>query len=190
MTKGNEPSRRDFMRRSGALATGTWLTLNLAACERMGQEAREAAARGDAFQTLTDDEAGTLEALAGVIIPSDDGPGAIEAGAVHFMDMALSGPESWAVSLVREGLVALNQQEGGRFVDLDAAARAAAVERLAVDNPGLFNYVRYLTICGTFSHPDHGGNRNQIGWQLAGMDVLPSYQPPFGHYDASEGGEA
>ncbi len=42
-----------------------------------------------AFEYLTPDAARTLSALAAEIIPSDDGPGATEAGAVYFIDRAL-----------------------------------------------------------------------------------------------------
>lgn len=179
------PSRRDFMRTSGALASGTWLTLNLSACERMANEAREAAERGDAFTTLTGEEARILDALSSLIIPSNDGPGAHEAGAVYFMDIALAGPEAGSLEFLRTGLASLGQRVGeGSFADLPPEEQTLMLTTVAEEDPGFFGYVRYLTICGTFSTPARGGNRDGAGWRIAQMDVQPSYQPPFGYYDA------
>lgn len=185
------PSRREFMRTSGALASGTWLTLNLSACERMADQAREAAERGDAFTTLTEEEARVLDALSSLIIPSSDGPGAHEAGAVHFMDIALAGPESGSLEFLRTGLTSLAERVGeGSFADLSADEQTAMLTTVAEEDPGFFGYVRYLTICGTFSTPARGGNRDGVGWQIAQMDVQPTYQPPFGYYDAEATGTA
>ena len=44
--------------------------------------------------------------------------------------------------------------------------------------------VRYLTLAGMFSLPEHGGNRDQIGWRLLGFENRHAWQPPFGFYDA------
>ncbi|NNM32179.1 MAG: hypothetical protein HKO53_03895, partial [Gemmatimonadetes bacterium] len=57
------------------------------------------------------------------------------------------------------------------------------------DDPGFFGTVRYLTICGTFCHPDLGGNRDRAGWNLLGIDVQNAYQPPFGYYDRGHHGD-
>ena len=51
-------------------------------------------------------------------------------------------------------------------------------------NGGFFQTMRYLTLAGMFSHPNHGGNRDKLGWQLLGFEDRHSWQPPFGHYDA------
>src|SRR5438477_1311656 len=49
--------------------------------------------RLEALETLTAAEADTLEAIAARIIPSDEnGPGATEARAAHYIDRALTGP--------------------------------------------------------------------------------------------------
>jgi len=41
---------------------------------------------------LTDEEAKLIEALTNQIIPSDDAPGAVEAGVVYYIDKQLAGP--------------------------------------------------------------------------------------------------
>lgn len=186
MSTTTPPSRRDFVRTSGVLASGTWLTLNLAACERMSEQAREASERGDAFTTLTDEEARVLDSLSSLIIPSDDGPGAHEAGAVYFMDIALAGPEAGSLEFLRTGLASLAERVGtGSFADLPGDEQVALLTTVVEEDAGFFGYVRYLTICGTFCTPARGGNRDGAGWRIAQMDVQPSYQPPFGFYDAA-----
>ncbi len=42
---------------------------------------------------------------------------------------------------------------------------------------------RFATICGFLSDPARGGNRDEVGWKLIGLDSTHSYQPPFGYYD-------
>jgi len=44
------------------------------------------------WRCLSEDEARTLEALADRIIPADQDPGALWAGAVNFIDRQLVGP--------------------------------------------------------------------------------------------------
>ena len=44
--------------------------------------------------------------------------------------------------------------------------------------------MRFLTIAGTFTLPDYGGNREGVGWKLIGFEPQHMYQPPFGFYDA------
>ena len=36
---------------------------------------------------------------------------------------------------------------------------------------------------GMFSHPEHGGNYNKIGWKLIGYVDQYSWSSPFGYYD-------
>ena len=52
-----------------------------------------ATAQLEALETLTAAEADTLEAIVARLIPSDEnGPGATEARAAHYIDRALAGP--------------------------------------------------------------------------------------------------
>ena len=48
-----------------------------------------------------------------------------------------------------------------------------------------FGFVRLLTLMGMFGMSSYGGNRDQAGWKLLGLDPgQHAYQPPFGYYDA------
>jgi gluconate 2-dehydrogenase gamma chain len=59
---------------------------------------------GEALETLTAAEADALEAIVARLIPSDEnGPGAIEARAAHYIDRALAGPLAFFARGVRVG---------------------------------------------------------------------------------------
>jgi penicillin amidase len=49
--------------------------------------------------------------------------------------------------------------------------------------PDVFGPLRGLTMLGMFTHPEHGGNFNKIGWRLIGYVDQYSWVPPFGYYD-------
>ena len=53
----------------------------------------------------------------------------------------------------------------------------------SVEKTDAFNLLRTVTISGYFSHPSHGGNRNNAGWKTIGLEDRMSWTPPFGYYD-------
>ena len=100
----DDPTRREFLE-TGAYGLGaTWLATQLPAIEAAARHAREAFERGQAFETLTAEEARELEAIAAQIIPTDDTPGAREAGVIYFIDRALGTFQSATLPVVREGI--------------------------------------------------------------------------------------
>ena len=58
------------------------------------------------FSVLTPEMASKIEALTSAIIPSDDGPGAREAGVVYFIDRALATFDAGKLEEYRAGLAA------------------------------------------------------------------------------------
>ena len=84
-----------------------------------------AAPRLEALETLTAAEAETLEAIVARLIPTDEnGPGATEARAAHYIDRALSGPlrtsrASYAASLAAIDVYA-QAKKGAPFAQLAA----------------------------------------------------------------------
>ena len=183
------PDRRDFLTRTGTMLGGAWLLGLGPALESAGQYARRALREGLPFQVLTPREALDLEAVSAVMIPTDDTPGAREAGVVHFIDRSLEtffapyAPpvQGWLAALrdrVRE-----NHDGLDGFADLSEATQADVLREMEAEG-GAFGLVRILVMLGMFSHPDHGGNRDQVGWRLLGYETAPAYQPPFGYYDA------
>src|SRR5262245_48350639 len=63
--------------------------------------------RGELLQALTMRRARFIDAIAARIFPTTDTPGAVEAGAVFYIDRALAGPYSHLLSRYTRGLRAL-----------------------------------------------------------------------------------
>lgn len=190
------PSRRDFLAMSGSAAGGAWLMRMapaLAALQACASEARES---GAAFVTFTPREGLDFEALAARIIPTDDTPGAREAGVVYFADLALQDLFAEFLPVIRPGLAALSERvatshpASGGFAELDEASQDAAVAQTEAMDPGFFAFARILVTVGFVSNPEHGGNKGGIGWTHIGFEPRYAYQPPFGYYDRNEHGPA
>jgi gluconate 2-dehydrogenase gamma chain len=139
---------------------------------------------------LTRSERAILEAIADRIFPATDTPGAVEAGAVDYIQRALSGDYAPLLPLYRRGLRALERHArkklGGKFAILSdeqkddlladfEAGRDAGFKKAAE----FFETVRYHVLEGVFGEPEYGGNRGLIGWRLVGF---PGQQ--FGYPDA------
>ena len=168
---------------------GAWLLGLEPAFEAAGHHARRALAQGLPARVLTPRETLDLEAVSAVMIPTDDTPGAREAGVVHFIDRALETFFAPYLPPVRGWLARLqdrvrdNHDGLDGFADLSEATQADVLREMEAE-AGAFGLVRILVMLGMFSHPDHGGNRDQVGWRLLGYETAPAYQPPFGYYDA------
>jgi gluconate 2-dehydrogenase gamma chain len=119
-----------------------------------------------------------LEAALDRVIPGDDGPGASEAGAVHFVIWFLTQPpfDDWSASIER-GLRLLNttaaDRSGKGFVACSLAERDAVMRALMhVPQPGVQRFMRRLVslaINGFLSDPKYGGNRDGSGWRYIGF---------------------
>jgi gluconate 2-dehydrogenase gamma chain len=188
-------SRRDFLAASGALLEGAWVAAHLPAIRAAAQHARTAVTAHADFQVLTAREAAELDAITAQIFPTDETPGAREAGIVHFLDRALGDFASASLELIRAGLGDLGQLVAQRhpgaaaFADLPFEQQTALLQQ--IDRSDFFEAVRTLTVAGMFALPAHGGNRGQIGWSLLRLDPSPVFEPPFGYYDRTyvENGE-
>lgn len=186
--ESTDPGRRDFLKASGSTFGGAWLALHWPAVVAAANAAAGARAAGAAFAQLGADEARDLEAIAAQIIPSDETPGAREAGVVYFIDAALGSFMRAEAASIRAGLGALNARVSAahpgieRFAALPAAAQTALLQ--AEQGGGLFRTLRFLTVAGMFSLPSYGGNRDGIGWKLLGFDHRHVWSAPFGDYDA------
>lgn len=184
-------TRRELLAGSSRVAAAGLLTLYLPWLAALASCARDDARGGRPFERLTPDEARTLRAFAARIIPSDDTPGADEAGAVHFIERALAVPFfAHYQALISAGSADLDMRAtaaGARkgFASLPAAGQIALMRD--VEHTEFFAAARTLVVMGTFADPSHGGNRNGLGWTMIGIDHRPSYAPPFGWYDAPPG---
>ncbi len=182
-------SRRDFVASSGALVGGAWLALHLPAVQAAAAHARRALARQVPFEILTPEEARELEAVAAQIIPSDETPGAREAGVVYFMDKALGTFGGQFLQPIRSGLPDLLKAAHAKnpavrgFAELSFEQQTDVLR--SMEQTPFFGAVRFLTVAGMFGDPSYGGNKEQIGWRLIKFDAGHAHQPPFGYYDAN-----
>ncbi len=129
-----------------------------------------------------------MESVAAQIIPSDETPGAREAGAVYFIDRALNTFDRERQGLYTQGLGTLQAKTRELFPDAATFSGLRSDQQIqvlkAIEKTPFFAQIRTHTITGYLANPEYGGNRNQAGWKLIGFDGKFRYEPPFGYYDA------
>jgi gluconate 2-dehydrogenase gamma chain len=133
-----------------------------------------------------------MQAFAAQIFPpASDAPGAVELGAVRFVEGALGQPFfAGSVPVVRAGLADLDIRarslgESSGFAALEPGRQAAILRQIEAGE--FFKIARTLVLIGTFADPSYGGNRDGGGWTAIGIEHRPAYTPPFGYYDAQAG---
>lgn len=151
------------------------------------QQAKAAQNSARSFVNLSREEAAEFEAIAARILPTDETPGAREAGVIYFMDNVLGAEREEVLPALRKGLSDLQAVAVRRFGNSSLSVLSDSdLDTLLteIEESSFFATVRYLTIAGMFTLPAHGGNQNEIGWQLLGFEDNHAWAPPFGHYDA------
>jgi gluconate 2-dehydrogenase subunit 3-like protein len=180
-------SRRDALRALSAItAAGVF---DWPAVARAAHEAHAVAQSGGpiTYTLLGAADAADLEALTSQIIPSDDTPGAREAGATFFIDRALgSFFAHWKPGFM-QGLAGFQAAVRAAHPGAASFAALAPEQQIAflhtVDRTPFFEQARLLTCCGMFMDPSYGGNRDLVGWKLLGFEDQHVFEPPFGYYD-------
>ena len=168
-------TRRDILKRAAIAGAASAVTL------RTKVGAAESAPIQESPETLTTNEVIILGAIVARLIPTDEnGPGATEAQAVHYIDLALGGALASSRQSYAAGLVAVNayarSSEGQPFTDLEPDAQDGILRDMENDvatgftpnSSSFFNLVRSHTIQGMFCDPAYGGNADFVGWQLIG----------------------
>jgi gluconate 2-dehydrogenase gamma chain len=182
-------TRRMFMQGTGTLVGSVMMRAGVPAFIAVSQAACTAREEASVFENLTSAEAREIIAIAARILPTTDTPGATEAGAVYFFDKAFStifasmkAPARGMLAGFQSGVPAA--YPGAQiFSDLDEADQDEYLK--SVEQTPFFQGARFMTMAGVFGMSMYGGNRDNIGWKLAGMDGPPhAWLPPFGHYDA------
>jgi gluconate 2-dehydrogenase gamma chain len=204
--KPSQSARRQFLLQSAGAAGIAWANAQWPSILAAAQHAHESAKSGAEphLQVLTPVQARSVEAIAAQIIPSDDLPGAREAGVVFFIDRALKTFASDMVPVYEKGLAEVNQLTTQKFpaVKTFADATPEQQESIMTDlaehlNPsaggsrrrrqfGSSDFVQTIwqhTIFGFLADPEAGGNRDYAGWKVIGRDPAHTFSPPFGFYD-------
>ena len=181
-------SRRDLLKSAGAAGAAALIPGRAAADAPSAAppaSAPAAVAPAGPLMNLTAQETELLSAMVDRLIPSDDmGPGALEAGALRYIDRALSEAESDSVEAYRIGLAALDRysrySRGAPFselsdrdkdsvlIDVQLGGATGAGVGFVGSSGAFFNMVKSHTWQGTFGDPMYGGNVNFIGWDILG----------------------
>ncbi len=140
------------------------------------------------------DDAAEVEAITARIFPTDDTPGAREAGVIYFIDQSLNTFAADQQPVFTRGLQALSEavaklQPGEtRFAALTHEQQDTVLR--SVEHSEFFGSLRFATIAGMFALPKYGGNKDFIGWSLVNQDPVFEYTAPFGWYDRPENQQA
>ena len=120
----------------------------------------------------------TLEAFVERLVPTDElGPGALECGAVPYIDQALGEALAEEKGSFLQGLAEVDayarKTQAAPFADLTPDKKDAILKAMeqgtaeGFDNArAVFARFRRLTLEGMFSDPFYGGNTNFRGWDL------------------------
>ena len=196
------PSRRQFMAAIGNLGSAAWIATNwsaiAAAAEPMGHGAHAGHAGHDmsaapaTLTTLTAAEAAQVDAIANQIVPGGDMPGARDAHVIYFIDNALGSFFAAQLPSFRQGLAEFEAgyaKKAGAATPFSAAPDAQQIAWLKeVDKTPFFAAVRRLTVLGLIALPKYGGNHDNLGWKLIGVEDSHVWEPPFGYYDKDYAG--
>jgi hypothetical protein len=187
-----------------------WISAHWPALLSAAAHARAAAQSSTApkLEFFTAEQAIEIDAITSRIIPTDRTPGAHEAGAVYFIDHALTTFAIDDQKSYREGLPEMLARTQDIFPALDKFS-AATVEQQdeilhSFDEPGatptrrpnrpraaaqtFFETLRTHTLVAFLLDPDAGGDPNGVGWKIIGREREHMFQPPFGYYDKNYAG--
>ncbi|MGI9250351.1 MAG: gluconate 2-dehydrogenase subunit 3 family protein [Pseudohongiellaceae bacterium] len=183
----DSPARRAFLRGMADAAKGSALVLTLPAILTACDQANEARRIDAPFINLTADEVTELRAIAARIMPTDDTPGAEEAGVIYFMDKVLTDPEQLAT--LQDGLANLQRQarrrHGGEAFHLLNETQQDELLR-DIETGTFFRTLRFLTMAGMFCLPEYGGNRELAGYQMLAFEARHAWTPPFGNFEGQQ----
>jgi gluconate 2-dehydrogenase gamma chain len=180
-----DSSRRNFLQQSATVVGASWARVVLPGLAAISQAACTANEEKTPFAVLQPEEATEFEAIVARIIPTTDSPGAREAGVIHFLDQTF-GTFNAGIFTPARGMLQQFQSgiEGGElFSELTEHDQDAYLE--SNEQTPFFGMMRFLTMCGFFGMNKYGGNQDDIGYKLVGMNSNARvYQSPFGYYDA------
>jgi gluconate 2-dehydrogenase gamma chain len=185
--KRKQMSRRAFLNAGGEAAKGSCIILTLPMILTACEQANEARVNNDAFNKLSAEEVLEYSAIAARIIPSDETPGATEAGVSYFIDTVLGDNMEEQHQILREGLSNLQNESTAQhniayFHLLNEVQQDQLL--MEIESSEFFSTIRFLTVAGMFSLPEYGGNKDKVGFELIGFVDQHAWQPPFGFYDA------
>ena len=137
------------------------------------------------WRFFTEAEAATASAVCEQIIPTDQNPGAISAGAPNFIDKQLVGPYKRHQHAYRAGLAGVQDTSQAMFgIGFEALKwddQTAVLKALESGNAtgrtwesqssrAFFRLICDHTMQGFYGSPRHGGNRDYLSYKMLGID--------------------
>ena len=181
LTQGHFVSRRELI--SGAAGT--------LACSFIPAAFSVASPSPVSPSVFTAKERRTLQAMVSRLIPSDEnGPGAIEAGCLRYIELALADAYRSSRDTYKSGLAALDAYakkiSGTYFASLPPAGQDKILTEFEQnssaggfsESAAFFKLVLAHTREGMFGDPSYGGNTNFVGWDLIGYPGPRLYVSP------------
>jgi gluconate 2-dehydrogenase gamma chain len=183
---------------STAWVSSHWPAILSAATHARSASQNSSAAKLDFFSS---DEAREIDALTVRIIPTDDMPGAREAGALYFIDRALTTFAADDQKAYRSGLPDLQARTHEMFPAVEKFSTATPEqqdqilrsldEHVQIGHSSsplrpaqiFFEMIREHAIIAFLVDPESGGNRDAVGWKVIGREPEHMFRPPFGYYD-------
>jgi gluconate 2-dehydrogenase gamma chain len=199
----NDLSRRHFLLQGSAGLSAIWVSSHWPALLSAAKHARESAqSAAPKLAFFTPEQAVEIDAITARLIPTDETPGAREAGAVYFIDRALVTFFADDQKTYREGLPEL-QSRTHEIVPAIAKFSAARPEqqdeilhsfdeeqpanrrpfRSGAGAKSFLGTLRTHTVVAFLLDPDSGGDPKGVGWKVIGREREHVFQPPFGYYD-------
>jgi hypothetical protein len=199
----NDLSRRNFLLQGGSSVSAIWISMHWPALLAATKHARSSAksATPPKLEFFTPEQAAEIDALTARILPTDETPGAREAGVVYFIDHALVTFAVDDQKSYRQGLPEVQARTREVFPALEKFSAATPEQQDQIlhtfddDQPvarrpfrssagkPFFDTLRMHTIVAFLLDPDAGGNPAGVGWKVIGREREHMFQPPFGYYD-------
>lgn len=197
-------SRRDFLLRMGGVAAASLIQTQWPGIVAAAQHAHQAVKSNSSpsFTVLTPEQAREVDAISASIIPTDEQPGAREAGVVYFIDIALKTFASDTKPVYDKGIPEVNALTTKLYPGVSRFSAATAEQqekiltaytadqehtrgrfRRSPDGADFFQTITFHTVFGFLVDPEGGGNRDYVGWKVINRDPAHSFSPPFGFYD-------
>jgi gluconate 2-dehydrogenase gamma chain len=178
-----------------ATVAAAWIAADwpgIVAAGEFAEQAQQTARSGRpvALAVFSDAQAAELDAVVSQIIPTDETPGAHEAGIVYFIDRGVASFLGSSRAIYLQGFDELQAKTLQMFPSFNRFSALNATQQIqllaAIETTPFFKTVRDHTVIGMFASPQHGGNQRQAGWKLIGFENTLNFTPPFGYYDAAQ----
>jgi len=141
-------SRRSFLAGSATGLGSAWVALNWSGILEAQEHAKQMAASGQPgkFAFFSADQATEVESVTAQILPTDETPGAREAGSVYFIDRALTTFDKDRQSVYKQGLVSLQAKVSQLFPGASKFSALTSTQQIqvlkAIESTPFFTAVR------------------------------------------------